>query len=706
MKGAEQNNNNQGRIEKIITVTSSLSEIQTIRLIGHIGFPITFEIPNEITFPPSIVIATQQKKKQKQEAEDSYATMSGIGNSTGDVKDGTKSNGTKSNGTESNGAGVTHGGTKSIGSNSVRGSRLSSSSIPSTCSVLKIPIVNHSRYTLIVRISGLEQTSFVTLPNCSDVDRSKCVSLQPLSVSYIEVRHLPSRIGPAVLSSLLSIEISSPFLYTQTLPAVTFKGYGIDSKTCGTELHQIQQWYHNGVVLRSPRNFQVPLANNERDDLQWVAVIDGYDTTCNKYILKFLSTTGLEKKCIRQPNYDLKEIRVSSNNKEGAVPIYGGEGVVANIIGGTLYDVRLTNQHNVVMDGLTKNQISKSTTVQKTMNEQKGNQEVEEKATINTSLDKDVIRVGDLVHVLLPIGTQVMAVPRFYVKGILMKINQSSNKTTNLQTINVKINKEMCRNLPLRWLHLGETAVLPELGSTVFVCYHPPNDIPNITVPWLISKWRTDELQKLKKLKEEANALKDVKDEGHIQKSSSSRSSSTESQHPKLNLIYLSSTTNKKLKNEFMFYHDDDKDHEKIIIRNNGLKKISIRITTSVGYQWSRNVDNTARNKEKKKERKENNTENNMENSMENSMETEKEIKDRNQTIVLTKGNFIAIKVTWLRKNERIVSDIGKYSKRRERASRNGSTAVDISMTPPSSKPVPLSLSRSPLSKTPKQVFF
>ena len=428
-------------------------------------------------------------------------------------------------------------------------------------------------------------------------------------------------------------------------------------------------------MLRSPRNFRVPLANNERDDLQWVAVIDGYDTTCNKYILKFLSTTGLEKKCIRQPNYDLKDIRVSSNNKEGAVPIYGGEGVVANIIGGTLYDVRLTNQHNVVMDGLTKNQISKCTPVRKTINEQKGNQEVveateettevaieeameevmEEKATINTSLDKDVIHVGDLVHVLLPIGTQVMAVPRFYVKGILMKINQSSNKTTNLQTINVKINKQMCRNLPLSWLHLEETAaVLPELGSTVFVCYHPPNDIPNITVPWLISKWRTDELQKLKKLKEEANALKDVKDEGHIQTSSSSRSSSTESQHPKLNLLYLSSTTNKKLKNEFMFYHDDDKDHENIIIRNNGLKKISIRITTSVGYQWSRNVDNTERNKEKK-ERKENN----MENNTENNMETEKEIKDRNQTIVLMKGNFITIKVSWLRKNEKIVSDIG-----------------------------------------------
>ena len=44
--------------------------------------------------------------------------------------------------------------------------------------------------------------------------------------------------------------------------------------------------------------------------------------------------------------------------------------------------------------------------------------------------------------------------------------------------------------------------------------------------------------------------------------------------------------------------------------------------------------------------------------------------------------------------------------KRRERASRNGSTVVKIFIPPPSFKPVSLSLSRSPLFKTPKQVFF
>ena len=36
----------------------------------------------------------------------------------------------------------------------------------------------------------------------------------------------------------------------------------------------------------------------------------------------------------------------------------------------------------------------------------------------------------------------------------------------------------------------------------------------------------------------------------------------------------------------------------------------------------------------------------------------------------------------------------------------NGSTVVDISIPPPSFKLVPLSSPRSPLSKTPKQVFF
>ena len=41
-----------------------------------------------------------------------------------------------------------------------------------------------------------------------------------------------------------------------------------------------------------------------------------------------------------------------------------------------------------------------------------------------------------------------------------------------------------------------------------------------------------------------------------------------------------------------------------------------------------------------------------------------------------------------------------------EAAAREWSTVVDISITPPYFKPVSLSLSRSPLSKTPKQVFF
>ena len=48
----------------------------------------------------------------------------------------------------------------------------------------------------------------------------------------------------------------------------------------------------------------------------------------------------------------------------------------------------------------------------------------------------------------------------------------------------------------------------------------------------------------------------------------------------------------------------------------------------------------------------------------------------------------------------------GKHSKRRSVHRVMESTVVDISMTPPFFLPVSLSLSRSPLSKTPKQVFF
>ena len=56
--------------------------------------------------------------------------------------------------------------------------------------------------------------------------------------------------------------------------------------------------------------------------------------------------------------------------------------------------------------------------------------------------------------------------------------------------------------------------------------------------------------------------------------------------------------------------------------------------------------------------------------------------------------------------NDQKEEEEGKYSKPRERASRNGSTVVDISIPPPSFKLVPLSSPRSPLSKTPKHVIF
>ena len=66
---------------------------------------------------------------------------------------------------------------------------------------------------------------------------------------------------------------------------------------------------------------------------------------------------------------------------------------------------------------------------------------------------------------------------------------------------------------------------------------------------------------------------------------------------------------------------------------------------------------------------------------------------------------------TFVEKNENVEKKNGKDSvsvsiQAKERASRNGSTVVDISIPPPSFKSVSLYLSRSPFSKTPKQVFF
>ena len=54
--------------------------------------------------------------------------------------------------------------------------------------------------------------------------------------------------------------------------------------------------------------------------------------------------------------------------------------------------------------------------------------------------------------------------------------------------------------------------------------------------------------------------------------------------------------------------------------------------------------------------------------------------------------------------NKKTKNIYGKYLS--EGAAREWSTVVSIFISPPSFKPVSLYLSRSPLSKTPKQVFF
>ena len=65
-------------------------------------------------------------------------------------------------------------------------------------------------------------------------------------------------------------------------------------------------------------------------------------------------------------------------------------------------------------------------------------------------------------------------------------------------------------------------------------------------------------------------------------------------------------------------------------------------------------------------------------------------------------ASFKTVGDTNLKNGRQVVS----IQSERERASRNGSTVVDISITPLSFKLVPLLSPCSPLSKTPKQVFF
>ena len=70
----------------------------------------------------------------------------------------------------------------------------------------------------------------------------------------------------------------------------------------------------------------------------------------------------------------------------------------------------------------------------------------------------------------------------------------------------------------------------------------------------------------------------------------------------------------------------------------------------------------------------------------------------------LTEKEAHQVEVRIARRSSLSLSDPGKYSS--ERAAREWSTVVDISIHPPSFKLVPLSSPRSPLSKTPKHVIF
>ena len=69
-----------------------------------------------------------------------------------------------------------------------------------------------------------------------------------------------------------------------------------------------------------------------------------------------------------------------------------------------------------------------------------------------------------------------------------------------------------------------------------------------------------------------------------------------------------------------------------------------------------------------------------------NSTEFNKELQEIRQKLKNTERQHNLLMIE--KEKEWNEKQTGKYFKRRERASRNGSTVVDISMTPPSFKPV------------------
>ncbi len=550
-----------GSINQLMYVTSSLSELQKIHLIGHIGFPITMNVPDTITLPPTSIKETKQNEKEM-ERDDS--------------------------------------------------------------TTYNLPFINHSRYTLVMYLSGLENSNFITIPSCSGEHRRKnMVALSPLSVSCITLKHvIPTNQsyektgGLSYLMNTFGIEIAHPFQWKKLLSKITIKSFSTSKLTCSKEIQLINRWYHNEIVLQLPRKNQIPIPINVTDDMKWVATIDHFYK--NKYVLHFISDivadtntsdnhsinskSLLKKEFKLQHGFDLNDFRVTEN--KGSRPLIVGIAVVTSIIG-NLYNVQMVKD-GIIMEHVQRDRLAEiySKDDELGMEEEKKEEGKENMEEIND------IKVGQRVHVLIPKGTQVMSIPKFYKQGVLMKL---SNKL-----MNVKLKDDgntssiMCRDIPIDWLWLGEREEVPTIGSTVYIHYHPPNNIPNMTVPWLFNMYRKEQMTGVKNTTEVDTMLP-----------------------PSLNLLYLNKKNQKLKRNSLVYYHDDQLSEKVLIIKNIGFTDISINVVISSGYIWKKENEEWMRD------------------------DDNSEICSNGMNIGIQRENFIKLNIKWLNKNLKLPIDKG-----------------------------------------------
>ena len=607
-----------GRINRTLTVISSNAGPQLIHLLGHVGFPITMEIPNHLTFPPSAVQETS-------EGEDN------VDNTEGD-------------------------------SEIQETSRATFSSSSSSSYSHQIPMINHSRYTVLLRLSGLEHSAFTTFPCCSDFDgdgSAQQVALPPLSVTCIRVSCDPSTVGPVVMSSTLSIVVSSPFQYTHRMPLRRWQGYGVDKNTSRRELRAIHSWYHDKGVLRVPRCWigdgGGTMPSKEEDDMKWVAQVVGF--VRGRHVLNFFTIEPNERR--RQHGFSEHEFRTCERDNE--LPLCRGQAVIEEFYYSSC-DVRMVRT-GVLVERVNVDRLHAMDPINSN--------------NLPIVARTETLSAGMRVHVALPIGTQVMSCPRTYRKGVLMKISDDQ-KTINVKVFSTSSKKRnddgdggssgsdgsgiMCRNLPLDWLFLPEKLVgagalvasevatevaseekrdgkqdLPSVGSTVHVVFQPPSSkSPNPTIPWLVQQWRNKHIKFMSEQKPPPSSTVN-------------------------GVLFLTGKSQKLKRDQLCFYHDENSDWKIIEIRNGGLEEIVVRLTTSVGYQWE-HVDKgkKKRKNEKGKEGKEG-KEGKREDDEKIDEELEiNEMEESHRDICLGRNNFIRVTIRWLRKREEdVIMDHG-----------------------------------------------